>query len=756
MILMSTNTKPIELHGTIINIVFPKNGDPIDYSVGQLSINSNGEFATFAGLTGRIRINDKVIMSGRWINHERYGKQFKVESCKPDMSIESGGLAVYLANNKEIKGLGSAKAKKLVELYKETLEYECRENPDKVAAAIGVKPKTIESLLEVLTQDQLLLETKTWLSEIGLTIKQIDKIVDQYGWDTKRILDENPYLLIGDISGFGFRRADEIALKIGVHKEHEGRIRAGILYTINQELENGHCFMEYHDLIKRSNKTLALDCLDAKEKIAAAIEALIQKEKIVKREAENVVAIALPSIYQAESYLIEKIREICKDENPYKYYFNPGDSAKYMELNDEQRRGVECALHNKIMILSGGAGTGKTFTIRTIAQIYEDYGLSVAFAAPTGKAARRIDEATGFPAQTIHRFLEYRPRVDEKELGGGFQIDENNPIEANVVIIDESSMLDIRLAYALFKGIDFNHTALVLVGDHNQLPPVGPGHFFRDLYENECIHKVTLKDVVRQAGVLKHSCLQILDGSVPDTPKKSHEGEALPWYKIDNNHLGTNANDPDELRKSLLHYLVLIPDKLGFSLLNDVQVLTPVNSKGPLSAQELNREIQKIVQRKIYQVEVKDSTTESARKRIDILFGDRVIQTKNDYNLGARGGVFNGTLGIVRRKDKDGSIFVEFDDGQSVHIKGESLKNISLAYALTVHKSQGSEFPCVISICHSQHSFMQNRNLLYTSATRAKTCSIIIGNKLGIRRACECIDANRRRTFLGIKDEFFQ
>lgn len=385
------------------------------------------------------------------------------------------------------------------------------------------------------------------------------------------------------------------------------------------------------------------------------------------------------------------------------------------------------ALSSRISLISGGAGTGKTYTVSTLTAICDDLDLSVELTAPTGKAARRLEESSGREAMTIHRLLGYDGRTFAKGL--------DDTVDTDLLIVDEVSMADVPLAWHLFRSLDLARTAVVLVGDHNQLPPVGPGNILRDLIQSRAIPTTILDKCVRQAGVLKENATAILRGEVRKTSEKRPDGRC-DWYLVD------QFTDPSGVAKCLRELFEnVLEEKLGFDLLQDVQVLTPTH-KGPIGTRALNEELQRLVQRKRYGVE---APPHAANRRAPLLVGDKVIQTRNNYEID----VMNGTVGIVRDISAKGAYTVDFD-GQMVEIERASnnLRDIQLAYALTFHKCQGSEFPCAIVVVHKSHAYQHDRNLFYTGVTRARKTAIILGDRWGVRNCAQKVQVDSRKTFL--------
>lgn len=724
--------------GKIVGIRFrsPETG----WAVGEFRMDENclkeikDKFGYKNGRTvsvvGAISVDpgDRAVLYGNFQSHPQYGEQFKADMSEIDKGVGTG-LAQYIANHPDIKGIGSAKANKLVDLYGETLQESCAKDPEAVAKSIGAKVEAIQGLNEIFQQDSTLREAKFFLAEIGLTHNQVHKITEKYGWRTRQMLRENPYEMIADIDGFGFRRADDVAKKAGIQEDAECRLNAGVVYCVSEAVDHGNCWISREELIDLANKTLALNTLDAKEKIADTIDSLILRKVLVgiktQFEGKEALAISTHELFAAEKF-VKKQFAIYRDQpNPFADRLEGANISP--ELNEDQSEAVRTALSKTISVISGGAGVGKTYTIRQIIDIYKSVGVErILCCAPTGKAARRITESTLHEADTIHRALGYN--------GFYWNYNDENRLPYDLVIVDEASMIDSWLAWRLFQAIDLERTVVILIGDHNQLPPVGPGYMLRDLINNDIVSKTVLRKVVRQAGYLKESSTAILSGVVNCTPAKKSDDETLPWYVF-------YHTAPEKIQEFLYEiYDQYLEESFGFDIVNDVQLLTPMH-KSKIGTKELNKMIQKIVQKKRQGFDVPDVDSD----KLKIYIGDKVIQTKNDREIG----VFNGTLGVVVEKnERKGDLYIRFEDGFERRLTPAQQKNLQLAYALTIHKAQGSEFPCVITICHNSHYIMLNRNLLYTGVTRASQVSILVGNKSGIQVAASRDSTEKRKTFL--------
>ena len=697
------------------------------FSAGRL-VTPLGDKIQFAGKL-YAREHEQVVLNGRWITHPKYGRQFEVEAMEYDLDLDAEGLANYLANHPNIKGIGPVKARLIAERFGHDFDRVIVEQPERVAETAKVPLAVVEKLRDEWGKTRATNRAITWLAAFGLTHHQVTSLVKKFGNDVLGLLKTDPYIIVREVRGFGFKRVDKIARKMGTAKDDPPRIRAGILHCVNESLDQGDCWIEYEELIDQANTLLVMDVLDSRDRIERALSALIDEDTLSCSAHGGRFLVARPDIRKMEEDIAVLFRQ-ARLPNPH---FAGTDSLESLvektapQLNDGQREATLTALRHLIALVSGGAGSGKTFTISAITSIYAERDLRVVLAAPTGKAAKRLEEVVGHSASTIHRLLGF----NGKDYGRG----PDNPIDADVIIVDEVSMVDVPLAWRLFQAINLEKTAVVLVGDHNQLPPIGPGNLLRDLVQSRVVPAVILDKVVRQAGVLKENSIAILNGEVHKTSEPEGPGRRA-WYLVD------QFTDQWDAQRFLLELFENVLDKrLGFDLVADVQLLTPTH-KGPLGTRDLNRELQRLIQRKLWGVEV---PVVPVGRRPKLFPPDKVIQTRNNYELG----VMNGTVGVVTNVARDGSLTIEFD-GMPVEIKAVSpnMQDIQLAYALTIHKAQGSEFPCAVVVVHKAHSFMHHRNLLYTGVTRAKETAVIVGDRWGIANCAKKRKQDERKTFL--------
>ena len=705
----------------IVDVVFYSSPT---FSAGRLVTPDGGE-VKFAGKV-YVRENDAVRLEGRWVTHPKYGRQFEAEFLGHDLELDPEGLANFLANHPDIKGIGPAKARLIADRFGRDFDAAIRNEPESVAAVAKAPVETIGELRRIWIANRDFNHAMSHLAAYGLTHHQVTTLVGKFGSQVVAILARAPYLLMREIPGFGFKRVDKIARKMGTPKDLPSRIRAGIQYCVLSALDDGDCWVEYEDLLDRANTLLVMDTLDSREVIERYLEALIAEGALVSQAFERLI-VADPEIHRMETELAAIFKD-ARRRGPHAVAdLDALLDVEGGELTPEQREAVRNALTFSISLMTGGAGSGKTYAVSTIVSIADRLERKVLLAAPTGKAAKRLEEVVGHEASTIHRLLGFN--------GHSYAKDAMNPIEADILVVDEVSMVDVALAWRLFQAVNLTKTAVVLVGDHNQLPPVDPGNLLRDLVKSRVVPTTILTRIIRQAGVLKENSTAILSGEVRPTADVQ-EGARRPWYVID------RFSDREDVRRMLLLlFEEVLAERLGYDLLRDVQVLTPTH-KGPLGTAELNVALQRLLQKKLRGFDVPDV---ASGHRPAFYAGDKVIQTRNDYELG----VMNGAVGYVVEATAKGALTVEFD-GDVVEIEpgSDAASRLQLAYACSVHKVQGSEFPCAIVVAHKSHSFMHHRNLLYTAVTRARESVILLGDRWGIENCAAKRQVDRRNTFL--------
>lgn len=750
---MADTKQTTELRGIVTKIHYAAP----HFSAGKLRPVGRTSEVSFAGKV-YVREGDTVLLRGTWGNHEKFGRQFAVETLVYEDDLDADGLASWLAQHADAVGIGPAKAKKIAAEYGKDFARILKEDPEQLAVFAKLPLESVLKLSQAWLdrEDENAVATK--LAAWNLSRFEIEQIIKSLGTSAVNVLEQDPYLLLNVVPGLGFERVDGIAFKLGISRANPGRIQAGVVHTLKQFMSEGSTCADGPSLLAAADQLLVLDTLDATDTIKETIKVLAELGKSVKQVGEK--HFALPWCLKWEQ-VVSGFMQAGDRPNPN----CARDRAKQLaaeycdKLNDEsQQEAVAMALANRSCVITGSAGSGKTTIVKTLVKIYRDEledsqpaGRSkpswdndpftpdlddlsdlpgthstVCLCAPTGKAARRLSQVVGYPSSTIHRLLEYHPKE-------GFRRNPDHPVSADVVIVDEASMIDSEMAYRLFRAIKPS-TAVVLVGDHNQLPPVGPGAMLRDAIKHELLPVQVLNKCHRQAGALKRNCNRILEGVVEKTAPREASGWS-PWIVQD------RLDRPEEIFTCIERlFREVLGEKYGFRVPWDVQFMTPIHS-GPLGTKAINVMLQRLHQ-KTLGVDVAPSSPDKPPK---IYVGDKVIQTRNDYELD----IMNGHQGEVLDTDP---LAVDFD-GRSVFIPKDRKGCIELAYCLTPHKMQGSEVPVAVTICHRLHGFMLHRGWLYTACTRAQKCSILLGDGRGIEVAGSRIVANQRKTLLGLLSE---
>ena len=730
-----------EIKGYVEHIVY-RNEDN-GYTVFHLN-NSDGE-VTCVGNFHFIEEGELLRLTGGYTTHKMYGLQFAVEEsevCEPEdlISIER-----YLGSG-AIKGIGAALAGKIVKKFKENTFRIIEEEPERLAEVKGISERKAQEIAIQMEEKKDLREALVYLQQYGISNTLAVKIYNTYGTEMYSVMRENPYRLAEDVSGVGFRIADEIAGRIGIHTDSDYRIRSGILYTLLQAVGEGHCYLPLEQLLCRGAELLGV----TEDNIRPQVDNLIVDRKLV---AKGEAVFAAP-YYYAELNCANMLRNLnipmAESENlpsqdmAIRKRLERMAENLSMELDELQLKAVEESIKNGLFILSGGPGTGKTTTINMIIRYFESEGMDIFLAAPTGRAAKRMTEATGFEAKTIHRLLELNSSLSgDDSRKANFERNQENPLEADVVIIDEMSMVDIQLFQALLKAT-LPGTRLILVGDVDQLPSVGPGQVLRDLMNSKAFPMVTLEKIFRQAG----------QSDIVVNAHRINKGEQIALDNKSKDFFLLERSDANVIYK---HMIQLIQDKLP-RYVNatpfDIQVLTPMR-KGSLGCETLNGILQR------YLNPADPCKKEHACGNAVFREGDKVMQIKNNYQLEweivgrynipiDKGlGVFNGDMGRIREiNDTAATLTVEFDDGRRVNYPFSGLEELELSYAITIHKSQGSEYPAVILPLLGGPRMLFNRNLLYTGITRARNCVTILGSSETVRNMIDNVSENRRYTAL--------
>ena len=698
-----------------------------DNGYAVLSVNVDDEEEICVGVFRGVDNGENLEITGEYVEHPGYGFQFRASSFRVVEPDDQLSMERYLGSG-AIKGGGEALAKRIVKKFGNDTFRVIEEEPERLVEVKGISERIAQQIADQMIGKKEIREAFLFLQKYGITNTLAVKIYEKYGMGMYGILKENPYRLAEDIQGVGFRLADEIAEKIGIHTDSDYRIRSGILYTLLQASLEGHMFLPMEILVRRSMDLLQVP----EETIRAQIRNLHMDHKVVVKKTGDEMEVYAFSYYYVELNCARMLRELNvlmeselleSEEKRIETILQRILREQGLELDELQKNAVlECVKHG-IMILSGGPGTGKTTTINTIIRYFDEEGMDILLAAPTGRAAKRMTEATGYEARTIHRMLEINGSMDDGSRAH-FERNEENPLEADVVIIDEMSMVDIYLFQSLLEAVSVG-TRLILVGDVDQLPSVGPGQVLRDLIESRCFPTVMLKKIYRQAG----------ESDIVMNAHRINMGQKIMLNNKSKDFFFLPRNDVQVIYK---HMIQLITEKLPRYVEAqpyDIQVLTPMR-KGSLGVETLNEILQR------YLNPPDPSKQEHTTGERIFREGDKVMQIRNNYQLeweivsqyGIRidsgSGVFNGDIGTIRRIREDSSaVQVEFDEHRLVEYTFSQLDEIELAYAITIHKSQGSEYPAVLLPLLAGPKMLMNRNLLYTAVTRARKCVTILGSQ---------------------------
>lgn len=703
--------------GYVEHIVFrnEENG----YTVFHLE-NEDGE-VTCVGNLNFITEGEMLELEGEYVNHSVYGNQLKVSAYRVKEPEDLVSIERYLGSG-AIKGIGQTMASRIVKKFREDTFRIIEEEPERLAEIKGISERKAMEIASQMEEKKDMRKSMIYLQKYGISTKLAAKIYQRYGMKVHQILEENPYRLADDIEGVGFRTADEIAARIGIHTDSDYRIRSGLFYILQQAVAEGHIYLPEELLLRRAKVLLGIEIED----IEKYIMDLCMEQKTVMKEKDGKVIVYPVHYYYMELNTAKMLNDLDIDcqmpEDMMEKRLRAVEEKEKIELDPLQHKAVIESIKHGLLILTGGPGTGKTTTINTMIQFFESEGLSILLAAPTGRAAKRMTEATGYEAQTIHRLLEVNGNPEE-ESTGGFLRNRENPLEADVIIIDEMSMVDLNLMHALLSAV-VQGTRLILVGDVDQLPSVGPGSVLKDIISSERFHVVTLTKIFRQAG----------ESDIIMNAHKINAGEPVELNKKSRDFFFVKCDEADTIIGGII---ALIQRKLPQYVQahpNEIQVMTPTR-KGLLGVERMNVILQK------YLNPADEKKTEREINGRLFREGDKVMQIKNNYQLEweictrfgltvDKGmGVFNGDMGVISEiNEYKETVEVEYDEGRKVKYGFDMVDELELAYAITVHKSQGSEYPAVILPLLPGPKLLYNRNLLYTAVTRAKKCLTIIGS----------------------------
>lgn len=687
-----------------------------------LSLTDEGEEYTLVGNFHYISEGEMVEATGPMTEHPVYGEQMTVETYEIKAPEDTAAMERYLGSG-AVKGIGAALAARIVRRFKADTFRIMEEEPERLSEVKGISEKMAMAISEQVEEKKEMRQAMMFLQEYGISMSLAVKIYQEYGPRLYTVIKENPYQLADDIAGVGFKMADEIAKRVGIFTDSDFRIKSGVLYTLLQATGNGHTYLPETDLLSQAAELLRVE----PEAIEKHLMDMQIDKRLVIRESESVRVVYASQYYYMEMGVARMLHDLNirgrEPEEKIRKKLLQIQKEESIELDEKQVQAVVEAVNSGLLIITGGPGTGKTTTINTIIRYFESEEMEILLAAPTGRAAKRMTEATGYEARTIHRLLEISGMPgDERSIGMHFERNEENPLDADAVIIDETSMVDIHLMQSLLKAVNPG-TRLILVGDVNQLPSVGPGNVLKDVIEAGCFNIVMLTRIFRQAS----------QSDIVVNAHKINAGETVPLGKKSNDFLFIKRDDPNMIINAMI---TLVQKKLpGYVGADpyDIQIMTPMR-KGALGVERLNTILQE------YLNPPDKSKLEKESGGVTFRVGDKVMQIKNNYNIewevrnkygipvDKGTGIYNGDIGIIREINLFAELVtVEFDEGRMVEYSFKQMEELELAYAITIHKSQGSEYPAVVIPIFSGPKMLMTRNLIYTAVTRAKACVCLVG-----------------------------
>src|SRR5271154_4010284 len=675
------------------------------------------DVVTVVGHAATIAAGEWITASGEWVNDRTHGQQFKAGFMLSSAPTSIDGIEKYLSSGM-IRGIGPVYAQKMVKAFGEKVFDIIEAEPARLREVDGIGPVRAQRITAAWAEQKIVREIMVFLHSHGVGTARAVRIYKTYGADAVQVMSENPYRLARDIRGIGFKTADAIADKLGIEKAAMVRVRAGISYALTEAMDDGHCGLPTDELVPLAEKLLEVP----QELIRTALDLELREGTVVADRVGETPCVFLAGLHRAERTIAERLVRLANGKLPWAW-IDPDKALPWIEqrvglaLAESQIAAIRLALMSKVRVITGGPGVGKTTIVNAILNILAAKGVSLLLCAPTGRAAKRMTEATGFEAETIHRLLEVDPK------GGGFKRCDDNPLDCDLLVVDEASMVDVMLMQALMKAVP-DRAALLIVGDIDQLPSVGPGQVLADIISSGEVPVVRLTEVFRQAAQSQiiTSAHQINRGSIPDLRKPE---AASDFYFVE-------ADDPETAVPRIIELVkTRIPRRFGLDPIRDVQVLCPMN-RGGVGARSLNIELQAAL----------NPAGDRKVERFGWTFapGDKVMQIENDYDKE----VYNGDIGFVTDVEPDeGELTASFDGRRVTYGFGE-LDSLVPAYAATIHKSQGSEYPAVVIPVTTQHYAMLQRNLLYTGVTRGKRLVVLVGQKKAVAIAVRNVSGRRR------------
>jgi exodeoxyribonuclease V alpha subunit len=715
MKLQQESTNQEVLAGAVERVTFhnAENG----FCVLRVKARSHRELVTVVGHAAAISAGEWVTATGEWVNDRTHGQQFRARFVRASQPTSIDGIERYLGSGM-IRGIGPVYAKKMVRAFGEKVFDVIEAEPGRLREVTGIGAVRAKRITDAWADQKIVREIMVFLHSHGVGTARAVRIFKTYGADAVQVMTQNPYRLARDIRGIGFKTADAIAMRLGIEKTAMIRVRAGISYALAEAMSDGHCGLPNDELLP-----LAVELLEVpKELVQTALELELADGTVIADTVGTVACVFLGSLYRAEQVIAERLLKLVNGKLSWPY-IDPQKAVPWIEARTgltfapSQAAAIRLALLSKVLVITGGPGVGKTTIVNAILRILAAKAVDMLLCAPTGRAAKRMTEATGFEARTIHRLLETDPR------SGGFKRNADNPLECDLLVVDETSMVDVGLMQALLRAVP-DSAALLIVGDIDQLPSVGPGQVLTDIIDSGAVPVVRLTEVFRQAAQSRiiTSAHRINQGSIPDLSRPGGDSD---FYFVP-------ADDPEVAVPRVVELVkTRIPRRFGFDPIRDIQVLCPMN-RGGAGARSLNIELQAAL----------NPAGERKVERFGWTFApnDKVMQVENDYDKE----VYNGDIGYIDDVDAEAGELVATFDGRAVTYGLGELDMLVPAYAVTIHKSQGSEYPAVVIPLLTQHYAMLQRNLLYTGVTRGKRLVVLVGQKKAIAIAVKNISGRRR------------
>jgi exodeoxyribonuclease V alpha subunit len=707
---------PLEnLSGLVERVTFhnPDNG----YCVLRLKVQGRREFLTVVGHASAISAGEFVRAAGTWANDRTHGMQFKAKFLQVTTPTTKEGIEKYLGSGM-IKGIGPVYAKKLVNAFGEGVFEIIEHEPKRLRRVEGIGQHRCALIIKGWAEQKAIREIMLFLHQYGISTSRAVRIYKTFGNEAIGIITQNPYILARKIKGIGFLSADQIAQKIGIPPDSLIRVQAGLNHILLEAMDEGHCGLPTETLLKAAHKLLEVPY----PLLERGLQGEVIEGELIQDSVQGQEVVFLRGLYQAELLIANRLKDLCQGSLPWGS-IDIDKAIPWVEerlgltLAPSQKQAIEKTLHSKVMVITGGPGVGKTTLVNSILHILNAKHLNLALCAPTGRAAKRLSESTGLEAKTIHRLLEVNPQA------GGFNKNADNPLGCDLLVVDEVSMVDVPLMASLLKALP-SHAALLLVGDIDQLPSVGPGQVLGDIIASGHVPVAQLTEVFRQALQSKiiTNAHRVNQGQMPAIPEK---GDISDFYFIE-------AQDPEDCIQKLLEVVAQrIPQKFKLDPIRDIQVLCPMN-RGGVGARSLNMELQRVLN--------PHQSIKVERFGWTFAIDDKVMQIVNNYDKET----YNGDIGVVKEINADANELTICFEGRDVVYDFGELDEITLAYATTIHKSQGSEYPAVVIPLMTQHYQMLKRNLLYTGMTRGKRLVVIIGQKKALAIAVKDQRSQRR------------